>query len=169
MNRILLFCFISFFAFSCAKKTVASFAPSPSTLDVTKKVLEEEKQMVVTELMPTRQANQTSPIQGEQKSVEEVFTIKKVLASSKKPKESTQEHVDRIMDSTPKIQKSIKASFNKKNAQVHGPQNWAPQLKIGLSLLAIGVVLAVFGLGFVGGLAAFIGLLFTIVGLLVTY
>jgi hypothetical protein len=42
-------------------------------------------------------------------------------------------------------------------------------LKIGLTLLAIGVVLAVFGLGFVGGLAALIGLCFTIVGLLVTY
>ena len=49
------------------------------------------------------------------------------------------------------------------------PRGWHPKLKIGFTLIALGVVLAVIGLGFVGGLSAFIGLLFTIAGLLHTY
>jgi hypothetical protein len=49
------------------------------------------------------------------------------------------------------------------------PRRWHPQLKIGFTLIALGVILVVLGLGFVGGLSAFIGLLFTIVGLLHTY
>jgi hypothetical protein len=49
------------------------------------------------------------------------------------------------------------------------PRGWHPQLKIGFTLIALGVILVVLGLGFVGGLSAFFGLLFTIVGLLHTY
>jgi hypothetical protein len=49
------------------------------------------------------------------------------------------------------------------------PRGWHPQLKIGFTLIALGVILVVLGLGFVGGLSAFIGLLFTIAGLLHTY
>ncbi len=49
------------------------------------------------------------------------------------------------------------------------PRGWHPKVKIGFTLLALGVILVVLGLGFVGGLSAFIGLLFTIVGLLHTY
>ncbi len=49
------------------------------------------------------------------------------------------------------------------------PRGWHPKLKIGFTLLALGVILVVLGLGFVGGLSAFIGLLFTIAGLLHTY
>ena len=49
------------------------------------------------------------------------------------------------------------------------PRGWHPKIKIGFTLIALGVVLAIVGLGFVGGLSAFIGLLFTIVGLLLTY
>ncbi len=49
------------------------------------------------------------------------------------------------------------------------PRGWHPKVKIGFTLLALGVVLVVLGLGFVGGLSAFIGLLFTIAGLLHTY
>ena len=48
-------------------------------------------------------------------------------------------------------------------------RGWHPKIKIGFTLIALGVVLAVVGLGFVGGLSAFIGLLFTIAGLLHTY
>ena len=48
-------------------------------------------------------------------------------------------------------------------------RGWHPKVKIGFTLIALGVVLAIVGLGFVGGLSAFIGLLFTIVGLLHTY
>ncbi len=49
------------------------------------------------------------------------------------------------------------------------PRGWHPKVKIGFTLLSLGVVLVVLGLGFVGGLSAFIGLLFTIAGLLHTY
>ena len=49
------------------------------------------------------------------------------------------------------------------------PRGWHPKVKIGFTLLALGVILVVLGLGFVGGLSAFIGLLFTIAGLLHTY
>lgn len=53
----------------------------------------------------------------------------------------------------------------KKSVAIH----WEPRLKIGVTLLAIGIVLSVFGLGLIGGISAFIGLLFTILGLLNTY
>ena len=49
------------------------------------------------------------------------------------------------------------------------PRGWHPKVKIGFTLLALGVILVVLGLGFVGGLSAFIGLLFTIAGLMHTY
>jgi hypothetical protein len=49
------------------------------------------------------------------------------------------------------------------------PRGWHPKVKIGFTLIALGVILVVLGLGFVGGLSAFIGLLFTIAGLLHTY
>ncbi len=49
------------------------------------------------------------------------------------------------------------------------PRGWHPKVKIGFTLLALGVILVVLGLGFVGGLSAIIGLLFTIAGLLHTY
>lgn len=50
-----------------------------------------------------------------------------------------------------------------------GPRGWHPRLRIGFTLIVLGVVLAIVGLGFVGGLSAFIGLLFAISGLLHTY
>lgn len=42
-------------------------------------------------------------------------------------------------------------------------------LKIGLILIGIGILLAIFGLGLIGGLAALIGLAFVILGLLNSY
>lgn len=47
--------------------------------------------------------------------------------------------------------------------------HWEPRLKIGVTLLVIGIVLSIFGLGLIGGVSAFIGVLFTILGLLNTY
>jgi hypothetical protein len=48
-------------------------------------------------------------------------------------------------------------------------QRMDSKLKIGLFLLAIGVVLSIVGIGLVGGIAALIGLCFTIIGLLHTF
>ncbi len=69
------------------------------------------------------------------------------------------------------VQKMIVKKIQKKMAKSAKPvgfQDWSPFLKIGVILLGIGIVLAIFGLGVVGGLAAFIGLIFTILGLLST-
>jgi hypothetical protein len=73
------------------------------------------------------------------------------------------------------FQKEIKSTIQKFKAQnktaekKSGTSHWEPRLKIGVSLLVIGIVLSVFGLGLIGGISAFIGLLFTILGLLNTY
>ncbi len=63
-------------------------------------------------------------------------------------------------------------SFNSQNKKLRadqGASTWEPRLKIGLILIGIGIVLSVFGLGWIAGTAAFIGLIFTIIGLLHTY
>lgn len=56
-----------------------------------------------------------------------------------------------------------KAANSTKPVDFH---DWHPFLKIGAILLGIGIVLAIFGLGVIGGISAFIGLIFTILGLL---
>ena len=58
---------------------------------------------------------------------------------------------------------------NKLAEKKSGANHWEPRLKIGVTLLVIGIVLSVFGLGLIGGISAFIGLLFTLLGLLNTY
>lgn len=66
-------------------------------------------------------------------------------------------------------QKIILKKIQKKMANTAKPSGFSdlsPFLKIGLILLGIGIILAIFGLGVVGGLAAFIGLIFTILGLI---
>ena len=67
------------------------------------------------------------------------------------------------------VQKIILKKMQKKVANATKPagfHDWNPYLKIGVILLGIGIVLAIFGLGVIGGISAFIGLLFTILGLL---
>ena len=60
-----------------------------------------------------------------------------------------------------KIQKKVA-----KNNNFAGFNDWNSFLKIGAILLGIGIVLAIFGLGAIGGLSALIGLIFAILGLL---
>lgn len=73
------------------------------------------------------------------------------------------------------FQKEVASTIKKFKAQnkiagkKSGSIHWEPRLKIGVTLLVIGIVLSVFGLGLIGGISAFIGLLFTILGLLNTY
>lgn len=67
------------------------------------------------------------------------------------------------------VQKIILKKMQKKVANSANPvgfQDWHPFLKIGAILLGIGIVLAIFGLGVIGGVSAFLGLIFTILGLL---
>ncbi len=170
MKRIILFSLLVCLGASCTKKAVAPFAPSAVTSQPSKpEVSEAEKQRVMNEVVPTNNVNQPAPNQVQQRSIEASLPA----AAAPAPKvqnESASMHVDRILDQKP-VEKFLlkKASLVKAKSAVSGPHNWAPQLKIGLTLLGIGIVLAVFGLGLVGGLAALIGLMFTILGLLVTY
>lgn len=67
------------------------------------------------------------------------------------------------------LQKIILKKMQKKMANTAKPigfNDWHPFLKIGAILLGIGIVLAIFGLGIIGGVSAFLGLIFTILGLL---
>lgn len=67
------------------------------------------------------------------------------------------------------VQKIILKKMQKKVANTSKPidfHDWHPFLKIGAILLGIGIILAIFGLGVIGGISAFIGLIFTILGLL---
>ena len=63
------------------------------------------------------------------------------------------------------IVKKIQKKMNKNN-NIVGYNNWNSFLKIGAILLVIGIVLAIFGLGAIGGLSALVGLIFVILGLL---
>ena len=154
---------------SCAKKTVvAAFAPSAVVSEPSKSIASVvEKPRVTNAISPSNPGSeaifQEEPQTGTEASM---LTVAAPIAAIA-PKQSL--HVDRILDAAPVSSLIQKASFKKHHAAPRGARHWAPQLKIGLTLLAIGVVLAVFGLGFVGGLSALIGLLFTIVGLLVSY
>lgn len=171
MKRIELLFILALLASSCAKKAVvAAFAPTPvSTEPVKAPVNEAEKQRVMNEVVPSNNANQPAPHHVQQNSIEASLPAVAAPVAPKAQQESAALHIDRILDASPVKSYVKKASFKQYKANPQGPKHWAPQLKIGLTLLAIGVVLAVFGLGFVGGLAALIGLCFTIVGLLVTY
>jgi hypothetical protein len=67
------------------------------------------------------------------------------------------------------VQKIIVKKIQKKmakNNNLMGFNDWNSFLKIGAILLVIGIVLAIFGLHAIGGLAALIGLIFAILGLL---
>lgn len=67
------------------------------------------------------------------------------------------------------VQKIILKKMQKKMANTAKPigfNDWHPFLKIGAILLGIGIVLAIFGLGIIGGVSAFLGLIFTVLGLL---
>lgn len=171
MKRIVLLFTLAALVSSCAKKAVvAAFAPSPVSTEPAKvPVNEVEKQRVMNELAPANNKNQPAPNHVQQNSIEASLPAVAAPVAPKTQKETAAFHVDRIIDAAPVKSYFQKASFKKLKEAPGGARNWAPQLKIGLTLLAIGVVLAVFGLSFVGGLAALIGLCFTILGLLVTY
>lgn len=63
------------------------------------------------------------------------------------------------------IMKKIQKKITKNNI-LDGFNDWNPFMKIGVILLGIGIVLAIFGLGTVGGISALLGLIFFILGFL---
>jgi hypothetical protein len=169
MKKILLLFMLAIMGSSCAKKTVvAAFAPSAVVSEPSKSDISlVEKPHVTNAISPSNPASEAISQEEPQTGIEASNIPIAAPIAAIAPKQSF--HVDRILDAAPVSSQIQKASFKKHHAAPRGARNWAPQLKIGLTLLAIGVVLAVFGLGFVGGLSALIGLLFTIVGLLVSY
>ena len=98
----------------------------------------------------------------ESKHKERVVKLEKVLAENKSVSKPQKLNL---------VQKIILKKMQKKvanSAKPVGFQDWHPFLKIGAILLGIGIVLAIFGLGVIGGVSAFLGLIFTILGLLST-
>lgn len=104
----------------------------------------------------------THKVAEEAKYKEKIVKLEKVLSENKivsKPQKFN--FVQKII--LKKMQKKAEKSGN-----LMGFHDWNPYLKIGAILLGIGIVLAIFGLGVVGGVAAFLGLIFAILGLLGT-
>jgi hypothetical protein len=99
-------------------------------------------------------------VSDEIKSKEKIVKLEKVLAENKTISKPQKLNF---------VQKIILKKVQKKMANTSKPvgfHDWNPFLKIGVILLGIGIVLAIFGLGAIGGISAFIGLIFTILGLL---
>lgn len=102
----------------------------------------------------------TSKVSEEVTYKEKIIKLEKVLTANKtfaKPQKLN--FVQKVI-----IQKMQKRVANA--ATPVGFYDWNPYLKIGVILLGIGIILAIFGLGVIGGISAFIGLIFTILGLL---
>lgn len=162
MKRILLLFLLAIVSNSCAKKSVvAAFSPNTN--------FSEQRDYEAEIPHMKKEVSTSNPISQEVEQNETSMLAVATPVASKTQQKIADLHVDRILHAAPVQSYIQKASYRKQSPAPRGARNWAPQLKIGLTLLAIGVVLAVFGLGFVGGLSALIGLLFTIVGLLVSY
>lgn len=102
----------------------------------------------------------TNKIAEEVKYKAKIVKLEKVLAENKTVSKPQKLNF---------AQKIILKKMQKKVANASKPVDfhaWHPFLKIGVILLGIGIVLAIFGLGVIGGISAFVGLIFTILGLL---
>ena len=89
-----------------------------------------------------------------------IIKLEKILAENKTVSKSQKLNF---------AQKIILKKMQKKVAnptKAVGFYDWNPYLKAGAILLGVGIVLAIFGLGVIGGISAFIGLIFTVLGLL---
>lgn len=102
----------------------------------------------------------TNKVAEEVKYKAKIIKLEQVLAENKAVSKSQKLNF---------VQKVILKKMQKKVANTSKPvdfHDWHPFLKIGAILLGIGIILAIFGLGVIGGISAFIGLIFTILGLL---
>ena len=174
MRKLTLFLFIISFIIlsqSCSRQKgyfQQTVAQNYHSADAKNEVLpiEISKEPVITEKEPILT---TSTIEGfaasnkvaeEIKYTDKIVKLEKVLAENKTVSKSQKLNF---------VQKVILKKMHKKItnvAKAAGFHDWNPYLKIGAILLGIGIILAIFGLGVIGGISAFIGLLFTILGLL---
>jgi hypothetical protein len=128
--------------------------------------IETSKEPVITESEPILTTSRIEDFTATNKIAEEIkyerriIKLEKVLAESKGVSKPQKLNF---------AQKIILKKMQKKVANATksiGFHDWNPYLKIGAILLGVGIVLAIFGLGVIGGISAFIGLIFTVLGLL---
>jgi hypothetical protein len=139
-----------------------------------------QKAEIQKEIKPIEITKQTVIIETEPiltTSIVEDFAITNKLAKEVKYKEKNVK-LEKVISENKTVSKPQKLNFVQKiilkkmqkkvanSANPIGFQDWHPYLKIGAILLGIGIVLAIFGLGVIGGVSAFLGLIFAILGLL---
>jgi hypothetical protein len=164
---------VSIFAESCSRQKSyfqQNVAQNYQKAEIQKEIMPIEiaKEPVIIEPEPILTTSIVEDFTSIQKVVKEVknkeklVKLEKILSENKtvsKPQKLN--FVQKII--LKKMQKKVEKSGN-----LMGFHDWNPYLKIGAILLGIGIVLAIFGLGVVGGVAAFLGLIFAILGLLGT-
>lgn len=116
-------------------------------------------------LQVTDEATAKLEARHEKTEVEKYVSVANLNLASKRDLKKQNKAFQKEVISTIKKFKVQNKIAEKKSSSNH----WEPRLKIGLTLLVIGILLSIFGLGLIGGISAFIGLLFTILGLLNTY
>ena len=125
------------------------------------------KETFVNEPVFTTSNSEVMAVESEVKGIKYEEKIKTVLRKVKQPDSEIKTEQKSVKMNF--IQKVIAKKVQKKmvkNNNIVGYNNWNSFLKIGAILLVIGIVLAIFGLGAIGGLSALVGLIFVILGLL---
>lgn len=99
------------------------------------------------------------------------LTFQSTQKQTKEEKKELRKLIKEIKPQLKEIRKQAKQKESnlKKEMNQAGPTTWEPNVKIGVTLLLVGIVLSLFGLGLVGGISAIVGLAFLILGLLNSY
>ena len=165
--KFLIIPFLLFLSVSSCSRTKGYFSNFRSLSVV---VDPKEPQLLATRstFIPTQSSFLTPSLEiassNQSSDVENIQTSSRHSAAKKDVKIQKHLHQKEVVQTIRKFK-----AQNKRAEKKSGASHWEPRLKIGVTLLVIGIVLSVFGLGLIGGISAFIGLLFTILGLLNTY
>ena len=128
--------------------------------------IETSKESVITESEPILTTSTIEDFTTTNKVAEEIKYQRKIIKLEKVLAESKAVSKPQKLNFAQKIILK-KMQKNAENATKSvGFSDWNPYLKVGAILLGVGIVLAIFGLGVIGGISAFIGLIFTVLGLL---
>ncbi|MEA5425043.1 hypothetical protein [Arcicella lustrica] len=169
--------FAVFVAVSCTsqKAVISQNQAEKATIEIAK--IENQSNTSMIEAAPKKQspamyASTAEVIQIDEANQEAINEVKKEKINALLEKVIAQKSENKTVTSTHKanfVEKLIIKKLEKKmkkSAQPVDFHSWNSFLKLGVILLGIGIILAIVGLGTVGGLAAFIGILFTILGIL---
>ncbi|MFM1912260.1 MAG: hypothetical protein RIR51_98 [Bacteroidota bacterium] len=162
MKRILFFIFISTMIFSCSKSNQigyfnTKFENYPS-----------QKQVIQDQFLSRIESKDLKLQDRPEFLVSKAKTLSMSYVETKKVEKISRKEIKKIIKEIKPQLKEIKREA-KLNQAKSGPADWEPNVKIGVTLLAVGIILSLFGIGFVGGLAAVIGLFFLILGLINSY